>query len=236
VASLLKAIAAKPEILILVFFLLVPGFIFIRVFDNLLPGRRRDLGQQIIDVASWSFTIMALWFLPALILFGLSDRLPELLYYLLLVALVVLGVFVTPILLAYIFYRMEGRGYLKNLGTKPSPTPSDWLFSGSHDDHYFVCFHHKDGKDLGGYFGEKSFAASTANGQEIYVEEVWRLDEGGRFIERVEGTRGAIVNREDCELVEFFEAPKARGGRTLEEGQTEQSTSVTDPTREPLGR
>jgi hypothetical protein len=218
VASVLTAIATRPEVLILVFFLVVPGFLFIRVFDNLLPGRRRDLGQQIIDVGSWSFVIMTLWFLPALILFRLSDRLPEWLYYLLLLALVVLGALVTPILLAYIFYRMEGRGYLKNLGNKPSPTPSDWVFSGSADDHYYVRFHRKEGKDLGGYFGENSFAASSANGQEIYVEEVWRLDEGGRFIERVKGTRGAIVNREDCELIEFFETPRTRGGRTLDEG------------------
>jgi Family of unknown function (DUF6338) len=69
-----------------------------------------------------------------------------------------LGVFSTPLLLAYIFHRLELRGTLKNLGTKQSPTPSDLLFSNSEGKHYYVRFHRKDGKDLGGYFGENSFA------------------------------------------------------------------------------
>ena len=217
-ASLITAIANKPEVLIVLLFLLVPGFVFIRVVDTLHPGRRQTMGHQIIDVGFWSVAVLAVWFLPALLLFRYGPGLSYGLYPLLLFVLILLGVFATPLLLAYILHRLELRGTLKKLGTKPSPTPSDWVFSGSADDHYNVLFHRKDGKDLGGYFGENSFATSSPNGQEIFVEEVWRLDEGGRFIERVEGTRGAIVNREDCDLIEFFEAPKARGGRTLDEG------------------
>jgi hypothetical protein len=218
VASLITAIATKPEVLILLLFLLVPGFVFIRVIDTLHPGRRATMGHQIIDVGFWSVAILAVWFLPAVLLFRYGPGLSYGLYPLLLFVLIVGGIFVTPILLAYILHRLELRGTLKKLGTKPSPTPSDWVFSGSADDHYYILFHRKEGKDLGGYFGENSFATSSPNGQEIFVEEVWRLDEGGRFIERVEGTRGAIVNREDCDLIEFFEAPKARDGKTQYEG------------------
>jgi hypothetical protein len=236
VASLITAIATKPEVLVLLLFLLVPGFVFIRAVDTLLPDRLMSTGKQIIDVGFWSVANLAIWFLPALILLRLGPGLPFGLYYLLLFVLIVMGIFGTPVLLAYILHRLELRGTLKNLGAKPSPTPSDWAFSGSPDDHYYVCFHRKEGKDVGGYFGENSFAASSANGQEIYVEEVWRLDEGGRCIERVEGTRGAIVHREDCDLIEFFETPIARGGRTLEEGETERSANETDPTRKPFGR
>jgi hypothetical protein len=92
------------------------------------------------------------------ILFELGPRLPYWLYHLLLFVFILLGVFSTPLLLAYIFHRLELRGTLKNLGTKPSPTPSDLLFSNSEGKHYYVRFHRKDGKDLGGYFGENSFA------------------------------------------------------------------------------
>jgi hypothetical protein len=225
-ASLLKTIATTPEVLALLLFLLVPGFVFVRAFDELHPGRRRGSGQMIIDSGLWSCAILAVWFMPALILFQLGPRLPYWLYHLLLFVFIVLGVFFTPLLLAYIFHRLELRGTLKNLGTKQSPTPSDLLFSNSEGKHYYVRFHRKDGKDLGGYFGENSVAASSANGQEIYVEEVWRLDEDGRFIERIEGTAGAIVNREDCELIEFFEAPEAHDESTLEGGRTEPDTTA----------
>ena len=155
-------------------------------------------------------------------------------YHLLLFVFILLGVFSTPLPLAYIFHRLELRGTLKNLDTKQSPTPSDLLFSNSEGKHYYVRFHRKDGKDLGGYFGENSFAEASPDGQEIYVEEVWRLDEDGRFIERIERTKGAIVNREDCELIEFFETPEARDESTLDGGRTEPDTTAN--TRKRLGR
>jgi Family of unknown function (DUF6338) len=217
VTSLLKLLTSEPEALILVLFLFVPGFIFIKLLDTLVPGRRRGFGQEVIDIVSWSFTVLAVWFFPALVLFRLSDSLPWGLYHLLLLALIVLGIFVTPIVAAYILYRLEGRGYLKSLGAHPNPTPWDWFFS-NRAGNYFVRFHRKEGKDLGGYFGDNSFAASSPNAQQIYVEEVWRLDEDGKFIERVEGTEGAILSSEDCELIEFFETREARDGETLEGG------------------
>jgi hypothetical protein len=232
---LIAAIATSPEVLVLALFLLVPGFVFIRVLDSLHPGRRLSTGQQIIDVGFWSVANLAVWFLPTLILLQLGPGLPYLLYRLLLFVLILLGIFGTPLLLAYILHRLELRGTLKNWGTKPSPTPSDWVFSHEAGKHYYVRFHRKEGKDLGGYFGENSFAGASANGKEIYIEEVWRLDEDGRFIERVEGTQGAIVHREDCDLIEFFETPKTRDGRTLDGGQTEPSANPTDLTRKPLG-
>ena len=217
-ASLISAIATKPEVLILLLFLLVPGFVFIRVIDTLHPGRRQTMGHQIIDVGFWSVAVLAVWFLPAVLLFQRGPALPYGLYPLLLFVLILLGVFATPLLLAYILHRLELRGTLKKLGTKPSPTPSDWVFSQEAGKHFYVRFHRKEGKDLGGYFGENSFATSSPNGQEIYVEEVWRLDEDGRFVEPVEETQGAIVNREDCTLIEFVERPQSRDGKTQYEG------------------
>jgi Family of unknown function (DUF6338) len=235
VSSLLKLLTTTPQALVLLLFLLVPGFIFIRVFDNLLPGRLRSFSQQVIDILCWSFTILALWLFPALIVFGLSQRVSGWLFHLLLSALILLGVFGTPILLAYIFYRLELRGTLKNWGTHPTPSSWDWFFSNRKGNHY-VRFHLKQGTQLGGYFGENSFATSSPEPQEIYVEEVWRLDEDGRFVERVEGTDGAMVNREDCELIAFFKTREARDGKTLEGGLTESVTTASDTNPKPLGR
>jgi hypothetical protein len=245
VSSLLKLLTTTPQALVLLLFLLVPGFVFIKVFDNLLPGRRRSFGQQVIDIVCWSFTILAVWLLPALIVFGLSQRVSGWLFHLLLFALILLGVFVTPILLAYIFYRLDLRGTLKNWGTRPSPTSWDWFFSNRADNHsyvhragnhYYVRFHLKDGKKLGGYFGERSFAASSPNAQQIYVEEIWRVDENGRFVEPVEGTKGAVVDKEDCALIEFFETRESRDGKAMEGGGTELGMPASDTNRKPLGR
>jgi len=47
----------------------------------------------------------------------------------------------------------------------------------------------------------------------VYIEEAWRLDEDGKFAEPIEGTKGTIVNREDCSLVQFLEVREAAGNR-----------------------
>lgn len=234
-SSLLKLLTTTPQALILLLFLLVPGFVFIKVFDNLLPGVRRSFAQQVIDILCWSFTILAVWMLPSFIVFGLSQRVSGWLSYLLLGALILGGIFGTPILLAYIFYRLYARGTLKNWGTQPSPTSWDWFFSHRKGNHY-VRFHLKEGTQFGGYFGENSFATSSPNAPEIYVEEVWRLDEDGRFVERVEETDGAMVNREDCTRIEFFKSREARDGEALEGGLTELGIPESDANRKPLGR
>ena len=236
-ASLIAAIAAKPQVLILFLFLLIPGFLLIRVFERFHPERfhpgvRRSTGQQIIDIVIWSIVILAIWFLPTVILLQRGPELSYWLYNLLLFVFILLGLFATPLLLGYIFHRLELRGTLEKFTPDASPAPSEWIFSHGAGKHYYVRFHRKEGKDLGGYFGENSFSASSANGQEeIYVEEVWRLDEDGRFIERVEGTGGAIVHKEDCDLIEFFESAKADDERPLDGGQTERSTNGTDTIR-----
>lgn len=235
-SSLLKLLTTTPQALVLLLFLLVPGFVFIKVFDNLLPGVRRSFAQQVIDILCWSFTILALWILPAFIVFGLSQRVSGWLFYLLLFVLIFGGVFATPILLAYIFYRLDKRGTIKNLGTHPSPTSWDWFFSNRAGNHYYVRFHLKEGTQFGGYFGENSFATSSPSAPEIYVEEVWRLDEDGRFVERVEETDGAMVNREDCTRIEFFKSREARDGEALEGGLTELGIPESDANRKPLGR
>ena len=236
-SSLLKLLTTTPQALVLLLFLLVPGFVFIRVFDNLLPGRRRGFAQQVIDIVCWSFTILAVWMVPALIVFWLSQRVSLWLSYLLLLALILGGVFATPILLAYIFYRLLDKrgGILENWGIHASPTSWDWFFSNRKGNHYYVRFHLKDGKDLGGYFGERSFAASSPNAQQIYVEEIWRVDEDGRFVEPVEKTEGAMVNREDCMLIEFFETREARDGEALEGGPNEKGTPASETNGKPLG-
>ncbi|MGA2957043.1 MAG: DUF6338 family protein [Thermodesulfobacteriota bacterium] len=41
--------------------------------------------------------------------------------------------------------------------------------------------------------------------EQIYIEEVWALDEKGRFRQKIEGSRGLIISKEDYEAIEFFE-------------------------------
>lgn len=85
----------------------------------------------------------------------------------------------------------------------------------------YVRFHLKEGDDVGGYFGQYSLASSYPNAQQVYVEEAWRLHEDGSFAEPVASTVGAVVNLEECELVEFVAINLPSGGVESDETQGE---------------
>jgi Family of unknown function (DUF6338) len=221
VAHLVKFLTESPEVVVLLLYLVVPGFVFVRVYDLLAPGERRSLGGAIIDTLGTSFIFMMFWFWPFAALYDYRDSLGSGLRYLILSVLTVLAAFVTPVLLAYVVHRLRRSRFLTGSTSEPSPTSRDWFFSAKAENCY-VRFHLKTGETLGGYYGDNSFAASLPHGEEIYVEEVWRLDEDGRFAEQVEGTKGAFVSREDCTLMEFLEGGEASSNKDGHEPMAEE--------------
>jgi Family of unknown function (DUF6338) len=250
--DLFKFLMQEPEAVILLLYLVVPGYITTKVYDLLAPGERRTLGEAIIEIIAWSFILLMFWFWPFVLLYQYSDSLSMWLRYLIAFVLTVLAVFVTPILAAYLIYTVRHRGFVRGLAkgssSHPSPTSWDWFFS-EKANNYYIKFHLKTGENLGGYYGENSFATSFPNKQEVYIEEAWHLDEDGKFTEPIEGTKGAFVSREDCTLVQFLEVREASGNQdgqkpiaaepNLERrvrGEGYQSGQHNSPTRTPPGR
>jgi hypothetical protein len=250
--DLFKFLVTAPEAIILLLYLIVPGYVAVKVYDLLAPGERRSFADTIIDILAWSFILMLFWFWPFITLYEYSDRLSMWLHYLIAFVLTILAVFATPVLAAYLMYTVRHRGFVRGVAEgssfHPSPTSWDWFFS-EKANNYYVRFHLKTGEKIGGYYGENSFATSFPNKQEVYVEEAWHLDEDEKFTEPIEGTKGALVGREDCTLVQFLEVREASGNQNghkpiaeeprrarMIRGEGYQSGKPNSPTRTPPGR
>jgi hypothetical protein len=237
--DLFKFLVTAPEAVILLLYIIVPGYIGTKVYDLLAPGERRSFGEAIIDILSWSFILMLFWFWPFILLYQYSDSISIWLRYLIAFVLTILAVFVTPVLAAYLIYTVRHRGFIrhmaKGVSSHPSPTSWDWFFS-EQANNYYVRFHLKTGENLGGYFGENSFATSFPSKQEVYIEEAWRLDEDGKFTEPIEGTKGAFVSRDDCVLVQFLEAREASGDQNGHKNQDGQEPMAEEPNIERMVR
>lgn len=78
-----------------------------------------------------------------------------------------------------------------------------------------MLFHLKDGAVVGGFCGDRSLASSHPQPQDIYVEQVWELDDQNSFVRPIEGTQGLIIRMDECSHVELL-APE--GGDSGEEG------------------
>ncbi len=57
---------------------------------------------------------------------------------------------------------------------------------------------------LGGRYSTDSFAADPPGPSDIYVEEVWQLDEDGNFIQPLPTTRGVWISQDAVSYIEFF--------------------------------
>jgi hypothetical protein len=181
--------------LTLFLFFAVPGFITMKVYDLIVPAERRNFGEAVVDVVSYSIINLALfgwWLLPLV-----SSRAPE--WY---GASVYAVLFVTPAVLGVLAVGLRQLPFLR--GKLVHPTPTGW-------DHFFgqgqpcwILFHLQSGRKIGGYYGAGSLASSYPQPPEVYVEEVWELDEQLRFRDRKDQTLGLIIAREDCEFIELF--------------------------------
>lgn len=91
-----------------------------------------------------------------------------------------------------------GLGYLDRL-----PTAWEYIFDKRQG--YYVRIHLKDeGGIIGGLFNTDSFAANPPKPSDIYVEQVWLLDDEGNFIQPLPTTRGAWISQEIIAYIEFF--------------------------------
>ncbi len=79
----------------------------------------------------------------------------------------------------------------------------------------------KNGEKIGGLFADRSDASTFPNPQQVYGEELWKLDEEYNLVERIPRSMGGIINKEDCDYVEFFTLgdEPGDGGEREDDGQ-----------------
>ncbi|MFQ5675437.1 MAG: DUF6338 family protein, partial [bacterium] len=85
----------------------------------------------------------------------------------------------------------------------PIKKPWDYVFSKRKS--YWVIIHLKSGRQIGGQFGKKSFASSFPAEEQIFLQEVWELDEEEKFIKPIERSGGIIVLSDEILAIEFFQ-------------------------------
>lgn len=189
----------NTDSLSLFLYFVVPGFVAMKVYDLIVPSERRKFGESLIEVVSFSMVNLALtfWIIAEI-------NKPEFrsnnsfLYY----AATFLVVSVVPAGLAIATHKFLTSRFLRGRMLHPTPTGWDYFFDKGQS--CWILFHLKSGTKLGGLYGENSFASSFPNEQEVYVQEIWRVDELGRFVEKVQGTAGTVIKRDDCKLIELF--------------------------------
>lgn len=191
----------NTQVLPIFLFFVAPGVVATGVYSYLIPSQRRALGDYLVELVTFSMFYLALFFWLIAFLYRTNAQSNALLFNL----LVILTVFIVPALLGWLgSYLMQAPWLRLHTKLVVHPMPMAWDYVFKKGESYWIIFHLKNGKRIGGYYSTKSFASGYPDTQEIYVQELWQLDEFGRFRQRVGRTAGGFFKTEDCDFIEFL--------------------------------
>lgn len=184
-------------VLFLIFF--IPGFISIKVYDLLIPNGRRDFSKSLFEAIGFSAINFAVLSWPIIFInSGNFYNEHSVLYFISLLCIL----FIVPIFWPFVFLKISmWKPIAKNI-IHPIQKPWDYVFGKKYA--YWIIIHLKDGRRIGGRFDTCSFASSYPSEEQIYLEEVWKLDENCKFVEHIERSKGILILGEEILAVEFF--------------------------------
>lgn len=183
----------------LAFFILfvLPGFISLKVWTQIVPSPERPLKDVIGEVIAFGVLNAAI-VAPFLVLW--SPTQPRTLYLAFVVGLVILPA-IWPFVLAGIVQVLQRW----NIILIPARGASDYVFELR--ERFFIIVHLKDGRRIGGYYGANSFAGLYPDSGHLYLEEMWNLDAAGTFVDPVPDSKGIILKPDDYAFLELKRAP-----------------------------
>lgn len=184
-------------VLFLIFF--IPGFISVKIYDLLVPSAERDFSKSLFEVIGYScLNFAALSWLIILIHSGNFHNEHKIQYFMLLFCII----FIVPVLWPFAFLKLSSCKIIAKHILHPIRKPWDYVFGKKESS--WIIVHLKDGRRIGGKFDTSSFASSYPAEEQIYLEEVWHLNEKGEFIKPIERSKGIIILGGEVLSVEFF--------------------------------
>lgn len=180
-----------PQKLGLFLLFVLPGFISLKVYDLIVPAERRDFSKALVDAVCYSTLNAAIFYLPISATSGWAHYLAWL-----------VGFLVAPASWPFVFRQLAIWPPIAKRIVHPIQKPWDWYFEKA--DPSWVMIHLKNGLTIGGWFGYDSFASSYPAPEQIYLEQVWILDENLNFKERAKDTKGMLIFSGEIVSVEFL--------------------------------
>ena len=176
----------------------VPGFISLKTYELLFPGETKDSSKQLVDAVAYSCLNYGLLFFPILLVENALDSSKCIYLYYIFYFFVL---FLSPILLVFIWRKLRQTQFVQK--NAPHPTLKPWDFVFAQRKSYWIKVTMKDGTIIGGLYSHKSFASSAPAPEQIYLEEVWVLNENGGFERKKNDTAGVIVLSSEISHIEL---------------------------------
>lgn len=185
--------------LYLVVLFVIPGFIGMKVYGIAVAGDKLDASKAIVDAVAFSCLNYAMF--SWLIYWAQTSNL-RLDYPVAYVACWVFVLLFAPILCAAALVALRRSKFIARW--LPHPTGKAWDYIFSQREWFYLIITLKSGKRLGAAYGPGSFASSFPCEEQIYVEEVWDIDDAQGFTSVHTNSRGMLISGANIESIEFI--------------------------------
>jgi hypothetical protein len=188
----------------------VPGFILRSTLAALVPEReiRKDLAfLRFLTLSSINYAICS-W------LIYLIFRLPFFTTHPIRTAIAwAVIIFISPVFLGVLLARLKDkdiiRRALQRIGFNPIhgiPTAWDYKFNKTAKP-VWVVITFKNGDQVGGLFGTKSFASSDPQERDLYIEQVYKITTEGPWQHKPR-TDGMLISKDEVRWIEYWQLEK----------------------------
>lgn len=178
----------------------VPGFISIKYYQLLFPSSHKNSSELIVDAVSYSCINYAL--LSWLIFYVEESSLLRAhawMYY----GFYFFVFFISPLIIVLAWKKLRSTSRFQ--ASIPHPTYKPWDFVFGQRKSYWIHVHLLDGGTVSGLYHDKSFSSSAPAVEQIYIEQVWILNEAGGFCRAVKGSAGALISSDRIKYIEFID-------------------------------
>lgn len=184
--------------------LLLPGFVSLKIDKILTPGTNQDPAALVMEVFFYSLINAAILAMP---IFWVAQEITKLSpnYWVIWIGGLVICV-LGPALWPYLFRRFQRQAASQGWVLGYHKQAWDEFFG--RRESCWLIFHLHDGRMVGGYFGPESYATPEPNSGSIYIEELWRLDDEGQFLDVIPNSKGALFRATDYVWVEALSSER----------------------------
>lgn len=189
----------KAEYLFLFLAFVVPGFISMHVYGLRRPVKAIALKDSILEAVTFSLINVSILFWPILNILEPSVSGFTWHTYWKAIGILIVAPMIWPLVYVWATDWLAEKGWL----LQTAPTSWDHFFRSTGS--CWVLIRLTNDQLIGGRYGPNSYASTFPEAGHLYIEEIWTVDQEGRFLARVDKTKGMILRPTDYKTIELFE-------------------------------
>ncbi len=185
---------------------IIPGSIVISITRRVIPKKENEYNTKILEYFIYSFLNFFMWSILIYNIYSNINSWKE--HYVLLWLTLLMIIFLSPVAIALIVIQIAQKDVIRKICiyfdlTSVDTEPSAWDFKFKNISSEWAIVTLKNDKIISGFLGSLSYISQNEKERDIYISEVFEIDENNKWT-RKKNTDGILIKAEEIKYIEFF--------------------------------